>query len=159
MARNLGIGICVECGKEFIKHTRNHARCSSVCVKAWAVEYNRKYNQEYKRRHYVEVRKMRRKPINRRMAFWANIKRTYKLTEEQYRKILDEQDGRCGVCGKTIVCPTDYVGGDGKKKAYLDHDHETGEVRGLLCKPCNLALGVLGDNAGGVRRALEYLDE
>lgn len=39
----------------------------------------------------------------------------------------------------------------------VDHCHDTGRVRGMLCHGCNTALGKLGDNVAGLRRALEYL--
>lgn len=41
----------------------------------------------------------------------------------------------------------------------VDHCHETGKVRGLLCRSCNSALGRLGDNADGVKRLLAYLEK
>lgn len=40
----------------------------------------------------------------------------------------------------------------------VDHDHETGKVRGVLCRGCNGALGKFGDTVAGVRRALAYLE-
>ena len=51
----------------------------------------------------------------------------------------------CDLCGKSIT------------KLNCDHDHETGKFRGWLCHRCNIALGMLGDNAVGLRRALQYL--
>jgi len=44
------------------------------------------------------------------------------------------------------------------RSAHLDHDHETGRIRGLLCPPCNLALGQLRDNPATLRRLMAYLD-
>jgi hypothetical protein len=41
----------------------------------------------------------------------------------------------------------------------MDHDHGTGAFRGWLCTPCNAGIGLLGDNAEGVRRALQYLSK
>ena len=54
-------------------------------------------------------------------------------------------DGRCDCCLKVT-------------RLVYDHDHETGEFRGWLCHGCNTALGKLGDDAKGVRNALEYLE-
>jgi len=42
---------------------------------------------------------------------------------------------------------------------HIDHDHTTGVVRGVLCKPCNTGLGLLGDSEEGLSRALDYLRE
>lgn len=39
----------------------------------------------------------------------------------------------------------------------MDHDHNTGAFRGILCNPCNRGLGMLGDDIAGVRRVLDYL--
>lgn len=56
------------------------------------------------------------------------------ITLEEYDEMLEEQGGVCAVCGGT--CKT------GKALA-VDHDHETGKVRGLLCSNCNQAIGKL----------------
>jgi hypothetical protein len=70
-------------------------------------------------------------------------------TDEQYRAKLAEQDGRCGIC-RADRCSS------GKTFA-ADHDHTTGKPRGVLCGKCNKGLGLLGDNAEGLRRAFAYL--
>ena len=46
-----------------------------------------------------------------------------------------------------------------KKALCVDHDHTTGEIRGLLCANCNLGLGALGDNVRSLKRALAYLGD
>jgi Recombination endonuclease VII len=53
---------------------------------------------------------------------------TYGLTEETYNALLERQNGTCAICGK-------------KAKLNIDHDHVTGQVRGLLCHGCNALLG------------------
>lgn len=72
----------------------------------------------------------------------------YKLTMDDYTALLDKQNGACSICGgpptQTSFC--------------VDHDHVTGAVRGLLCKPCNTAIGNLKDDAELVRKALKYLE-
>jgi len=61
--------------------------------------------------------------------------------------MYEEQDGSCPVCDKEIVA----------ENSAIDHNHETGEVRGILCKNCNRALGLLGDNPETMSRAESYL--
>jgi len=61
--------------------------------------------------------------------------------------MLNEQNGVCWICG----------GKSGKKRLAVDHDHKTGEVRGLLCKRCNRMLGYYRDNAESFARAAAYL--
>lgn len=70
----------------------------------------------------------------------------YRLTEEQYNELLAKFDGMCHACKQAPA--TD-----------IDHDHLTQEVRGLLCSPCNLGIGNLGDSLDRVEAAYRYLFE
>lgn len=75
----------------------------------------------------------------------------YGITREQYDALLERQKHRCAICRRT--------GADNRNGLlHVDHNHETGEVRGLLCFDCNSALGRFGDNAERIRRALRYLE-
>lgn len=77
-----------------------------------------------------------------------HIKATFDLTPEEYDALLAEQGGRCAICriatGKT-------------KRLAVDHDHATGQVRGLLCSPCNRMLGHLRDSVRMALRIIRYL--
>lgn len=68
----------------------------------------------------------------------------YDLSPDEYQKLFDEQQGRCKICQKV-------------KKLCVDHNHKTGVVRGLLCKPCNTMLGVLSEDPTNFERAIQYL--
>lgn len=72
----------------------------------------------------------------------------YGITSEEYARMVEAQCGACAICNQPPV---------GKAKLCVDHDHQTGAVRGLLCMKCNIALGRLGDSIEGLRRALAYL--
>lgn len=74
----------------------------------------------------------------------------YGITEQQYRTIEKAQAGKCAVC-KTL--PPEG------KVLCIDHDHSTGNVRGLLCAPCNSALGLLKDDVASLQNAIVYLIE
>lgn len=63
----------------------------------------------------------------------GQMKRKYGITIKQYDDLLSSQQGRCFLCG---IAPTE------RKRLAVDHDHKTGEVRGLLCAPCNMAVAV-----------------
>lgn len=89
--------------------------------------------------------KKRREDPNYRLA--ESLKK-YGLTVDEYHSILASQKGRCYVCLKK---PED-------KRLVVDHNHDTGEVRGLLCHRCNSALGMLSDMAWRVRRLYHYLE-
>lgn len=72
------------------------------------------------------------------------LRREYGISLGEYLEMLRGQNGVCAVCGD-----------DGK--LHVDHDHETGRVRGLLCGSCNRALGLLKDNVDSLSRAIDYL--
>jgi hypothetical protein len=77
------------------------------------------------------------------------VYRRYGITEDDYNRMLDEQGGRCAICA------TDEPG---KKSWCIDHDHETGAVRGLLCSLCNVGIGNLRDDTDILRSAVSYLE-
>jgi hypothetical protein len=81
------------------------------------------------------------------------FRRVYGMTLDEYADMCVKQGGKCSICQKV---PEHKV----KSRAVLhvDHDHETGKVRGLLCTWCNMALGQLGDTAESVQRVLDYLN-
>ncbi len=73
-------------------------------------------------------------------------------TDAEYRSMLRAQGNRCA------ICRTPDPGGPAThNRFYVDHDHATGTVRGLLCLQCNLVLGLVGDDAGRLARMVKYL--
>lgn len=79
-----------------------------------------------------------------------NLWRKFKITPERYGELLAAQGGMCAICESSD--------GRGRHKILVvDHCHLTGEVRGLLCTPCNVGLGALGDTEKGLARALAYV--
>lgn len=87
---------------------------------------------------------------------WAQRLLKYGLTPEQYDAIYDRQQGTCAVCG---VHRERADGGDigGGNVLCIDHCHDTGAVRGLLCSGCNRGIGLLGDNPERLLAAINYL--
>lgn len=85
----------------------------------------------------------------------ANLAKNYGLTVAEYNAMLLDQGGVCAVCGKDE--PNEH-GRTGKKfRLSVDHCHETGSIRGLLCQRCNRAIGLLGDDPTLMRKAISYL--
>ena len=80
-------------------------------------------------------------PISKRN---SNLKYRYGITEKDFDDMYSAQKGRCAICNE-------------KKPLVVDHDHDTGEVRGLLCNTCNSGMGKLMDNMLLLARALKYL--
>ena len=105
-------------------------------MRAWR-EKNRARLNEYQRNRYHETKGDRKVYIN-------SVKRLYNVTEEDIKKLLDTE--QCECCGDTSG---NYV---------VDHDHETEEVRGFLCNPCNKALGFANDNPEILRNLADYLE-
>jgi hypothetical protein len=85
------------------------------------------------------------------------------ITIERYNELLAEQGGVCAICGQppTLVNyrQSRRQGRQTVPRLVVDHDHETGKIRGLLCVHCNRGIGFLKDDADIVRFALKYLEE
>jgi len=80
-----------------------------------------------------------------------HLKRNYGITLNEYNQMLVEQGHRCKTCGTTEP-------GGKHGKFMVDHSHNNGKVRGLLCKSCNIALGEIKDNRQTLLNMLEYLE-
>lgn len=93
----------------------------------------------------------RQTPQGRRHTFTMNLKK-FGITPEQYDQMLHEQQGVCAACGKAETHRNQF----GVCRLAVDHNHDTGQVRGLLCGRCNRALGLLGDSITNVRGLLAY---
>lgn len=75
-------------------------------------------------------------------------KHKYGLSAEEYYKMFEDQDNKCAICERSF----DEV------QAFVDHDHKTGKVRGLLCTKCNTLLGMANDDPNLLRKAAKYLE-
>lgn len=80
-------------------------------------------------------------------------RRKFGIGIEDYNAMFSAQGGRCAICN------TDQPTGHGAKNGRfsVDHDHATGEVRGLLCAGCNTALGGFKDNVEVMKNAIHYI--
>lgn len=72
------------------------------------------------------------------------------ISRDQYAALLAAQGGTCAICGQ----PPE----PGERRFHVDHDHETGAVRGILCGWCNTSLGLFGEDALVLSRAAAYLE-
>lgn len=84
----------------------------------------------------------------------ARYEALYGITLEQYEAMFDEQQGLCALCDQPEVAT--YKGK--QKWLAVDHCHETGRVRGLLCFKCNTALGRVADTPEAAWKLLAYLE-
>jgi nitrate/TMAO reductase-like tetraheme cytochrome c subunit len=75
----------------------------------------------------------------------------HRLTPEQYDAMLKAQGGGCAICGHKDA------GDSHQRQIHVDHNHETGKIRGLLCGRCNRGLGLFTDDLGKLAAASSYL--
>lgn len=86
---------------------------------------------------------------------WARNLRRFELTPDDYERMLDEQGHVCALCSK----PETATFRGKPRRLAVDHDHETGLVRGLLCAACNTELGVIEKHRHELDRLLAYADK
>jgi hypothetical protein len=129
---------CSRCGIQVTRQANKLRRyrkvfCSRECMSAWQRE-----NSHDSQRYEAAVIRHRA--------------RTYGLSEQQYTRLWKQQRGRCAICHVDLA--------PGKTKGlspHIDHCHVTGEVRGILCGPCNFGLGCLRDDPQRIQAAIDYL--
>ena len=76
------------------------------------------------------------------------IKTVYKLSEADHIELMNKHNGKCAICDNKFKSKT---------TTYIDHNHITGKVRGLLCPKCNMLLGNCNDNIEVLQSAIFYL--
>jgi hypothetical protein len=81
------------------------------------------------------------------------IKYQYGITPDDFDRMLADQRGRCAICGFAFGKP----GTAPAQRPHIDHCHESGTVRALLCKQCNNGIAALADNPKIAERAAEYM--
>lgn len=80
------------------------------------------------------------------------LKKKYNLSREQYERLLLETGGQCPICSRVF-------GISAYTKPVVDHCHETGKTRGLICRQCNIGLGAFRDNVRTMINATKYLED
>jgi hypothetical protein len=85
------------------------------------------------------------------------LRRKYGITLAQYNELFEAQGGVCALCKKGETTKR-MKKGEGRERLAVDHCHDTGRVRGLLCFKCNTAIGSLGDTEEDAQRVVDYLN-
>lgn len=111
----------------------------------------KKENPNFKESSQKASRKFEVKRKGKRWAY--HLSKTYGLSEEDYYKMLEDQKHCCKIC-KLPIDKEHHYG-----KFVVDHCHNTGKVRGLLCNKCNLVLGNSKDDIRILEQAIIYLKE
>lgn len=144
---------CRRCGVVFTpKRSDNGGYCTANCSSAHGQEMRRKtaarpceWCLKTFAPHHNDAACCSRSCVHA-----LQVLRRHGLTADEYRGMLDRQSGCCASCGDGL--------GDGRRDRHIDHDHNTGKVRGILCPPCNLMLGHAKDDPRRLRAAADYLD-
>lgn len=167
--------VCPVCDKTFLKRRVNQKYCSKKCQTLGNQRNWNKNNKEHIKKYREKTRESRnntrRKRYNDSKAYRENRilvdkkyhknnpnakkagrLRKYGLTYEQFEQMLKDHFYQCAICG------FEY---DGNKAMFpfIDHNHKTGKVRGLLCSKCNFAIGQLNDDTRLLKRAIKYLEK
>lgn len=171
--------VCPACGqsksfREFCRDSSNHF-APTICVECMRREVERRGMMVCRRCQeakplsgfHKDTRRVTGytdecRDCRRVIARAAHILRTYGITQDQYDALYAEQEGRCAICGcddEMMTIPNGSRNRQARRFShlYVDHDHRTGKVRGLLCQDCNLGLGAFKDNGIILRTAAAYL--
>lgn len=145
---------CAKCGvvlaaSEFFAVTDRRSGLSSWCRMCERAR-QRAWGRAHRAVATAKARRYRRAHPEKADAreFARGLRRHYGLTVEQYDAMVVEQSGVCLICMKPPRSG---------KRLSVDHDHATGEVRGLLCHVCNQGLGYFYDDPELLRLAAAYL--
>ena len=135
---------------EFYKHKRCKDGLAPVC-KLCISKYLKDYYIKNKRK--IIYRESKKYIINspdknkaRKYKRAISLRYRYKKSEEEYEAQYYKQKGRCAICRKKS-----------SRNLFLDHDHETGKIRGLLCIKCNFGIAFLNDNIEIMKNAIRYI--
>ncbi len=100
----------------------------------------REYNKKFYHKNTKKAMSRNRK---------SNYKRLYKIPVHEYDKMLEKQNDGCAICGELNL--------DGRRLA-VDHNHNTGKIRGLLCQRCNgFIVGIIEKYPELIQKSVEYL--
>ncbi len=153
--------ICTRCKEEkklseFAKDKYNKDGLTFRCK----VCRNEHYNTFYKENPEKQKEKNNKQKINRQIFYnsdkgiqssrKAHLKRCFGITLEEYNEMLEKQNHVCGICGNYETCYRNKV-------LSVDHSHDTGHIRGLLCNTCNRALGLFKEDIETLTKAINYL--
>jgi len=149
----------------------NYHKCRcDICVTAirkwsheWQKDYRlknddkiKKYSKEYyatNKEHLCEKNRIRhakavRENLNyRREDHWKSTGKN--ITVGEFTKLMEEQDNKCAICGKDLAWRD--------KNTHVDHDHNSGLIRGILCNSCNRGIGAFQDSYELLDSAAAYL--
>ena len=102
-------------------------------------------NKKNLHNYYNETTEQRLRRIKNNAA--THLKRKFGLTSEEFSAMMLKQNNKCKICECEMKLPQ------------VDHNHTTGKIRGLLCKPCNMAIGLLKEDTKVFYNAISYIND
>lgn len=137
--------------EDFYINRRNKDGLKSNCKKCCAESVMKCYWKDpIAKKEYIRQWQLKNPGVRYETARKSDLKIKYGITLEDYNRMFDAQLGKCHICKKHQI--------EFKKKLAVDHNHQTGKVRGLLCEHCNKALGGFRDNIEYLEEAIKYLN-
>ncbi len=147
---------CSECGKakgvlEFYQSDREKLRDGRIGIKDLRCIACKTFRKRLKTLAAPEAEQQKLQRLKR-----LRLKKVYGLLEDDYKSIIKKQGGGCGLCGAVVA--------DRRSDTLcVDHDHRTGAIRGLLCRTCNIVVGLIesrmqGRTAMFAVKLVEYLN-
>jgi hypothetical protein len=112
-------------------------------------EYRKRHRERYLEKHRTRERNWRATENGKRKKKNSALVARYGISIERFEELLEQQGFKCGICDSKL---------DAGFFTAVDHCHETGLIRGILCSRCNTALGGFRDNPEILRRAIEYVE-
>ncbi len=128
--------ICSKCGLEKDESEFSKHKAYTDGLRCWCKICTSEESQQYKKQ-------------NPEVGLRNTLKKKYGITLEEYNQMFAAQNGCCAGCGRH---QSEFT-----KRLFVDHNHKTGEVRGLLCCGCNHSIGLLHDDPDTFDKLAVYL--
>ena len=147
---------CGQCNKSLSKNKFSKRRASkdglcSSCKTCRSTYQKKHQTSECARVSQKKYRDSKRGVLNN-LKSWLKVR--YGITLEKYDYMLESQNGVCAACDRPETHKLNGV----VIRLAVDHDHKTGKVRGLLCRKCNLIIGMAEDNKEQLLQLALYLE-
>lgn len=141
---------CAHCQSEFSAKTHNNRFCTKKCQRLYRNLNKRETSSKickYCDSSFIDTSRFNLGEYCSKDCWeWSRVARRYDISNAEHR-LLNKKD-RCEICQNTFKNKMDKC---------VDHCHDTGIVRGVLCQKCNMSLGHFGDNIDGIIKVINYL--